>query len=72
MRDAPTNWKSSTTIPMSDNAKVKTLMELGKILVETVGKTECALAYRINADDLVEVGRQALLHGDINRDGTFN
>ena len=50
----------------------KPLQELGQILVDAFGVTACASGYRIDASDLEEVGRQGLLFGDINRDGTLN
>lgn len=49
-----------------------TLADLGRIMIETAGQAACARGYHINPDDPEEVGRQALLHGDINRDGTLN
>ena len=52
--------------------KHMTMRELGQIMLDTFGKDTCASAYRISAHDVAEVGRQAILHGDINRDGTLN
>lgn len=50
----------------------KTLEELGKIMLKGSSKEKLAEAYRIDASDLEEVGRQALMWGDIRRDGTLN
>lgn len=50
----------------------KTYLELGEIMLSTFGADACAKGYRIDASDVQEVGRQALLHGDINKDGTLN
>lgn len=51
---------------------MKTLKELGEIMLATFGKEACANGYKIDASDVEEIGRQALLFGDINRDGTLN
>jgi hypothetical protein len=50
----------------------KTLEELGRIMVDACGKEACAKGYKIDPEDLEEVGRQALMFGDINKDGTLN
>jgi hypothetical protein len=50
----------------------KTLAELGKIMAGQFDKETLAKAYKIDASDFEEVGRQALLWGDIRRDGTLN
>jgi hypothetical protein len=47
----------------------KTLAELGAIIVEAVGKSQVEEGYQHSADDLAEVGRSALLWGDINKEG---
>ena len=49
-----------------------TLAQLGQIVLSACGKESVERGYRINADDLPEIGRQALAFGDINRDGTLN
>ena len=48
------------------------LAELGRIMVEAVGVEACTHGYRIPSHDLEEIGRQALMYRDINRDGTLN
>lgn len=53
-------------------AKQKTLKELGEIMLKHNTREQLESAYKIDASDLVEVGRQALLFNDINRDGTLN
>ena len=50
----------------------KSLEKLGQIMIEATSKEACAASYKIDADDLKEVGRQALRHGDIEPDGTLN
>lgn len=52
--------------------EAKSLSELGSIVLNSAGKEACVEGYGIDADDPVEVGCQALLHGDINPDGTLN
>jgi hypothetical protein len=52
--------------------KPKTLAELGKIMLKGSSEEELAEAYKIDASDLEEVGRQALLWKDIEPDGTRN
>jgi hypothetical protein len=54
------------------STNMKTLTELGQIMIDACGKEACQNGYKIDATDLAEVGRQALLFGDINRDGTLN
>ena len=51
---------------------MKTLRELGNIMLEKFPREQLENAYKIDASDPVEVGRQALLWNDINRDGTLN
>jgi len=51
---------------------VKTLTELGKIILKNNTKEQIADGYNIDPSDVEEVGRQALLWGDINRDGALN
>ena len=49
------------------------LADLGRIVVDAVGREACARGYQIeDPNDLEEIGWQALLHRDINRDGTLN
>lgn len=50
----------------------KSMEELGRIMIGLYGKEACAEAYQIAADDLEELGRQALLWSDINAEGTLN
>lgn len=50
----------------------KSLKELGQLMINECGKEACAKGYKIDASNLEEVGRQALLFGDINLDGTIN
>lgn len=57
---------------MARQRDTKTMEELGRIMLESCGREACALSYKINADDVAEVGRQALAFGDINKDGTLN
>jgi len=52
--------------------KLKSLAEPGRKILRVYGREACEKGYRIDADDLEEVGRQALLHGDIRPDGTLN
>lgn len=50
----------------------KTMEELGRIMKANHTNEEIAQGYNIDPSDDAEVGRQALLWGDINRDGTTN
>lgn len=47
----------------------KTLAELGRIIVEAVGESGVEHGYNHSADDLAEVGRSALMWGDITPEG---
>lgn len=52
---------------------MKTLEELGKIVVEACGRDGATTAYKLPTDaTLAEIGRQALKWGDINKDGSLN
>jgi hypothetical protein len=57
---------------MPKKKKPKTLEELGRIMLKGSSREKLAAAYGIDASDLEEVGRQALLWNDIRRDGTRN
>lgn len=50
----------------------KTLKELGDIVIAEFGAEACAYVYETNPEDRAEIGRQALLFGDIRSDGTLN
>jgi len=50
----------------------KTDEELGAIMREYWTCEALGRAYRIDGSDLREVGRQALLHGDIRLNGELN
>lgn len=47
----------------------KTLAELGQIIYDAVGRAGIESGYKHSADDLTEVGRSALMWGDITREG---
>jgi len=47
-----------------------TFTELGAIMLAEAGEAACESGYQTT--DPEWVGRQALLYGDINRDGTLN
>jgi hypothetical protein len=50
----------------------KTLRELGEIITKNFSQESIREGYQIDPADLEEVGRQALLFGDIQQDGTLN
>lgn len=51
---------------------MKTLTELGQIILANYPAEQIAKGYGIDPTDLEEVGRQALAWGDIGRDGELN
>lgn len=50
----------------------KTLKELGEIILANYSPNEVRAGYNIDPSDVEEVGRQALLHNDITKEGVLN
>ena len=57
---------------MTSSPRRKTLQELGEIVLAVHKAEDIARSYDIDASDVAEVGRQALLWGDISPDGELN